>query len=113
VLIVQAPVNTECDAFGDQKGQPCWSLSRIELSGNRINLYDFDVPRLARDSFRGRLSLVHSVHRERRKDGNSDSTILFSADSAELGRFLESYVKNRGVFRRTSQLSKAPGKGLK
>jgi hypothetical protein len=98
-LIAQMPSESQCDEFGTPKGGPCWSLNRVELSGDRMNWYDFDAQRLGRDSYNGVLNVAHSVHRERKKDGSFDNAILFSADSPDLQRFLESYVKRRGVFR--------------
>jgi hypothetical protein len=110
VLIAQAPSEDQCGEFGVPKGEPCWSLKRIELSRDRLNWYDFDAQRLTRESLRGAVKIAHSVHRQRRKDGNIDNTILFSADSAELQQFLESYVKQGGAFRLTGRLQRAPVK---
>ena len=106
VLLMQAPDESACDEFGVRKGQPCWSLSRIELSGDRLNFYDFDAPRLGRESFSSAMNLAHSVHRERKKDGGYDTAVLFSAGSSELVQFLESYVKRRGVFRLADRLQR-------
>jgi hypothetical protein len=106
VLIAQAPSEDQCVEFGVQKGQPCWSLNRVELSRDRMNWYDFDAQRLGRESFSGTLNVAHSVHRQRRKDGSFDNTILFSADSSELRLFLESYVKRSAVFRLTGRLQR-------
>jgi hypothetical protein len=108
VLLVQSPADTQCDEFGVQKGQPCWSLSRIELSGDRLNFYDFDAPRLGRESFGSAMNVAHSVHRERKKDGGYDTAVLLSAGSSELVQFLESYVKRRAVFRLTGRLQRIP-----
>jgi hypothetical protein len=110
VLIAQAPSEDQCAEFGVPKGEPCWSLKRVELSRDRLNWYDFDAQRLTRESLGGAVKIAHSVHRQRRKDGNIDNTILFSADSAELQQFLESYVKQGGVFRLTGRLQRAPVK---
>lgn len=106
VLIAQSPSENQCDEFGGQKGQPCWSLTRVELLRDRMNWYDFDAQRLGRDSFSGMLNVPHSVHRQRKNDGGIDTTILLSAGSSELQRFLESYVKRSGVFRLTGRLQR-------
>lgn len=105
VLLMQSP-GDQCDEFGIQKGQSCWSLSRIELSGDRLNFYDFDAPRLGRESFSGAMNVAHSVHRERKKDGGYDTAVLLSASSSELAQFLESYGKRRGVFRLAGRLQR-------
>ncbi len=106
VLLMQSPGESQCDEFGVQKGQPCWSLSRIELSGDRLNFYDFDAPRLGRESFSRAMNVAHSLHRERKTDGNYDTAILLSAGSSDLVQFLESYVKRRAVFRLAGRLQR-------
>ncbi len=106
VLIAQSPSEDQCADFGVPKGQPCWSLNRVELLQDRMNWYDFDARRLGRESFSGTLNVPHAVRRQRKKDGSSDNTILFSADSSELGLFLEAYVKRRAVFRLTGRLQR-------
>lgn len=106
VLIAQSPSEDQCAEFGVQKGQPCWSLNRVELLRDRMNWYDFDAQRLGRESLAGTLNVAHAVHRQRKKDGSSDNTILFTADSSELGLFLEAYVKRRAVFRLTGRLQR-------
>lgn len=105
-LIAQSPSENQCDEFGTEKGQPCWSLNRVELLRDRMNWYDFDAQRLGQESFRGTLNITHSVHRQRNKDGSFDNAVLLSGDSSELQRFLESYVKRRGVFRLTGRLER-------
>jgi hypothetical protein len=108
VLITQTSAGDQCVEFGVQKGQPCWSLSHVELSKDRtgMNWYDFDALRLGQESLSGALNVAHSLHRQRKKDGSFDNAILFSADSSELGLFLESYVKRRAVFRLTGRLQR-------
>ena len=106
VLLMQSPGESQCDEFGVQKGQPCWSLSRIELSGDRLNFYDFDAPRLGRESFSSAMNVAHSVHRERKKDGSYDTAVLLSPSASELAQFLESYVKRRGVLRLAGRLQR-------
>ncbi len=105
LLIAQVPAPNHCDEFGT-KGQPCWGLYRLGLAGNRINWYDFDAQRLGRESFSGALDIAHSLHRQRKDDGAFDNTILLSADASGLQRFLDSYVKKRGVFRLTGRLER-------
>jgi hypothetical protein len=108
VLIAQSPGKDQCDEFNKEKGQPCWSLNRLELVGkDRMYSYEFDAQRVGKDSFSGALNVVHAVHRKRNKDGKFDTAILFSAESSEWARFLESYVKHPGVLRLTGRLQRA------
>lgn len=108
VLLMQSPGERQCDEFGVQKGQPCWSLSRIELSGDRLNFYDFDAQRLGGESFSSAMNLAHSVHRERKEDGSYDTAVLLSASRSQLEQFLESYVKRSGVLRLEGRLERIP-----
>jgi hypothetical protein len=105
VLLAQSP-SKDCDEFGTQKGQPCWSLYRLELFEDRMNWYDFDAERLGKDSFSGALKVPHFVHRQRKKDGGFNNTVLLSADSSELGSFLETYVKRPSVLHLTGRLQR-------
>ena len=105
VLIAQSP-SKQCDEFGTEKGKPCWSLNRVELVKDRLNWYDFDAARMAKDSVNGTLNVAHHLHRQRKKDGKTDNMVLLSADSSDLQRFLESYVKRRGVLRLTGRLQR-------
>ena len=106
VLIAQSP--GKCDECGIQKSQVCWILSRIELTRDRMDWYDFDARTLAKESLNGALNVAHSVHRQQKKDGSSDTKILLSADSSELGHFLNSYVKRRAAFRLTTRFRRIP-----
>ena len=106
MLIAQSFSNDQCVEFGVEKGQPCWTLNRVELLPDRLNWYEFDAGRMGKDSFSGALNIVHSVHRQRKKDGNFDNTVLISAESQDLRVFLESYVKRPAVFRLTGRLER-------
>jgi len=104
-LLAQSVSQDDCDEFGE-KGKPCFLLNRVDLSGGRINWYDLDAQRLGRDSFNGVLQVAHTLHRQRKEDGNTDTAVLLSADAAGLQKFLESYVKQRGVFRLSGKLER-------
>jgi hypothetical protein len=106
VLIAQLPSKDHCDEFAAQKGKPCWGLYRLELLGNKLNWYDFDAERMARESITGTLNVVHSLHRERKQNGAFDNIILISADSPELAQFLETYMKRRAALRLTGRLER-------
>lgn len=107
VLIVQSSGRDQCVEFGKEKGQPCWSLNRVEILPDRLNWYDFDTERMGADSFRGVLNVAHSVHRQRKKDGTTDNLILLSADVPDLSTFFESYVRRPAVFRLTGRLQRS------
>jgi len=99
-----AEVQTDaCDEFGEN-GQPCWSLSLVDIRGARMNWYDFDAQRLGRASFTGTLNVAHSLHRRRNSDGSFDNSVLLSADAAALQSFLAGYVKQRGALRLSGRL---------
>lgn len=106
VLLAQSPEEGQCEEFGAEKGQPCWNLNRVDLSHDRLNWYDFDAKPLGRASFNGALKIAHAIHRKYKSDGNSDDTILFTASAPELQRFLESYARQRGVFRLSGRLER-------
>lgn len=107
-LLAQSPGEGQCDEFHARNEQPCWLLNRLELAHNNLNWYDFDAPRLARESLSGALNIPHSVHRKRAADGSLDTAILLSADAAGLQRFLESYTTRRGALRLTGRLQRIP-----
>lgn len=104
VLIEQE--QQSCGEFSLPKDQSCWSLSRIELLADRMNFYEFDAARLARESVEGKLTIPHFVRRQRNKDGSFDTTVLLSAEGGDLTHFLEPYVKRSGVFRLTGRLQR-------
>ncbi|HEY1753851.1 MAG TPA: hypothetical protein VGG72_00540 [Bryobacteraceae bacterium] len=106
VLIAESPGEGQCDVFGTEKAESCWSLNRVEVWPDRMNWYDFDASRLGRESFGGSLNIAHSIRRQRKQDGSLETTVLLSASSTELQRFLESYVMRRGVFRLTGRLER-------
>jgi hypothetical protein len=106
VLLAQSAHEGACDELGGDKGVPCWNLNRVELSHGRLNWYDFDTRPLGRASFSGALNVAHAIHRKYKSDGNSDDTILFAASAPELQRFLERYVRQRGVFRLSGRLER-------
>jgi hypothetical protein len=108
VLIAQFAEESACDAFGVADKQPCFNLAVLEPMGDRMNIYDLDASRLARESVEGMLDIPHSLHLTRGKDGSTDTTVLFSADASDLSRFLEAYVKRSGVFKQTGRLQRVP-----
>jgi hypothetical protein len=105
-LIVQSAGKDQCVALGAEKAAPCWSLNRVELLPDHLNWYEFDAERMGRDSFNGSMNVAHSVRREFKKDGNSNNSVLISADLPDLKSFLESYVKRQSVFRLTGRLQR-------
>ena len=96
----------ECSGFNVPNGQSCWSLGRMELAGDQLNLYEFDATLLAQESISGTLNLPHTIRRERNKDGSFDTSVLLASDRDGLGRFLESYVKRPGAFRLTGRMQR-------
>lgn len=106
VLIAQSPGKTQCDDFVSQKGKPCWSLNRLELLKDHMSWYDFDSARMAKDSFSGTLNVAHSLHRQRKENGNFENALLISAEIPQLQTFLETYVKRSKVFRLTGRLER-------
>ena len=48
MLIAQSFSENDCDEFSNQKGQPCFRLNRVDISGDRMSWYDFDAQRLGR-----------------------------------------------------------------